>query len=176
MTVRSFADSPLGVLTLAGDGAHLTGLWLPGQKYFAATLPPDAPRCDAAAVFVQTRRFLHAYFAGDWPDWLPPVALPQASAFRLAVWRLLMQIPCGQVTTYGALAQEMRRAGWHASPRAVAGAVAHNPISIILPCHRVVGAHGALTGYAGGLPAKTWLLAHEGVDMAAGRVRIAAER
>lgn len=172
MMVRGSFASPLGLLTLASDGTHLTGLWLPDQKYFASVLPPDAPVCADLAVFKRTHRWLRAYFAGERLDWLPPLAWPQASLFRQAVWHKLLQIPYGQVTTYGALAQSLAQDGMHTSPRAVAGAVAHNPISIVVPCHRVVGAQGALTGYAGGLQAKKWLLAREGVAVQDARVCI----
>lgn len=157
-------DSPLGTLTLAGSEEALTGLWLPGQKYFAATLPSDALRRDDLPVFRQAASWLDAYFARRLLPSLPPLA-PVGSDFRQAVWQLLLEIPYGETTTYGALARRLRQRGISAAPQAVGGAVGHNPISIIIPCHRVVGSHGSLTGYAGGLAAKARLLAHEGVDM-----------
>ncbi len=119
---------------------------------------------DDLPVFRQAVAWLDAYFAKQpLPD-LPPLA-PRGSDFRQAVWRLLLEIPYGQVTTYGALAQILRDRGISAAAQAVGGAVGHNPISILIPCHRVVGADGSLTGYAGGVEKKRFLLALEGVDM-----------
>ena len=155
-------DSPLGTLTLAGSEEALTGLWLPGQKYFAATLPSDALRRDDLPVFRQAASWLDAYFARRLLPALPPLA-PVGSDFRQAVWQLLLEIPYGQTTTYGALAKRLN-AG-RMSAQAVGGAVGHNPISIIVPCHRVVGANGSLTGYAGGLDRKIRLLEIEQTDM-----------
>ena len=160
--------SPVGRLTLASDGENLVGLWLEGQKYFGQPLLPGACVQDGGlAVFRAARQWLDAYFAGEQPC---PGALPlrpAGSAFRQQVWALLCRIPYGATTTYGALAArlaaQMGRPSM--SSQAVGGAVGHNPISIIIPCHRVVGSHGSLTGYAGGLAAKARLLAHEGVDM-----------
>ena len=155
-------DSPLGTLTLAGSEEALTGLWLPGQKYFAATLPSDALRRDDLPVCRQAVSWLDAYFAGRLLPALPPLA-PVGSDFRQAVWQLLLEIPYGQTTTYGALAK--RLGGVRMSAQAVGGAVGHNPISIIVPCHRVVGTSGSLTGYAGGLERKVRLLEIEQTDM-----------
>ena len=156
--------SPLGTIFLAADNGALAGLWLEGQKYFAATLDEAAVERDDLPVFRQAAAWLDAYFAKQpLPD-LPPLA-PRGSDFRQAVWRLLLEIPYGQVTTYGALAQILRDRGISAAAQAVGGAVGHNPISILIPCHRVVGADGSLTGYAGGVEKKRFLLALEGVDM-----------
>ena len=156
--------SPLGRLTIAGEGEAVTGLWLPEQKYFAATLGPCGEDADLP-VFQAARRWLDRYFAGEDPG-PPPLLAPKGGPFRQAVWALLREIPRGQVTTYGALART--RAGRMGRPslsaQAVGGAVGHNPISILIPCHRVVGAGGNLTGYAGGLPAKVYLLHLEGAD------------
>ena len=160
--------SPVGRLTLASDGENLVGLWLEGQKYFGQPLLPGACVQDGGlAVFRAARQWLDAYFAGEQPC---PGALPlrpAGSAFRQQVWALLCRIPYGATTTYGALAArlaaQMGRPSM--SSQAVGGAVGHNPISIIIPCHRVVGSHGSLTGYAGGIAAKAWLLEHEGVDL-----------
>ena len=151
-------DSPLGPLTLASDGVALIGLWLDGQKYYGAGLSP-APTAGALPVFDAACRWLDAYFAGQNPPRLPPLA-PRGTPFRQAVWRLLLAIPYGDTTSYGALAQRLSAAqgGHPVSARAVGGAVGHNPISILIPCHRVLGADGSLTGYAGGLEAKRALL------------------
>lgn len=155
--------SPVGTLYLASDGTHITGLWIEGQKYFAALEGvPEA----SLPVFQQAASWLDSYFAGRLPPSPPPLA-PQGSSFRQAVWSLLLEIPRGQTTTYGALAQRLRKRGIGGAPQAVGGAVGHNPISILIPCHRVVGADGSLTGYAGGLEKKRFLLELEGVDLTA---------
>lgn len=157
--------SPLGGITLASDGERLTGLWFDGQKYFAEGLPAAHTEAELP-VFVQTRRWLAQYFAGQNPDFTPPLAL-HGSPFRLAVWELLQQIPYGCVVTYGELAARLaeRRGVPRISAQAVGGAVGHNPVSVIVPCHRVVGSSGSLTGYAGGIGKKAALLQLEGVDM-----------
>ena len=158
--------SPLGTIFLAADNGALAGLWLEGQKYFAATLDEAAVERDDLPVFRQAAAWLDAYFAKQpLPD-LPPLA-PKGSDFRQAVWRLLLEIPYGQVTTYGALAQILRDRGISAAAQAVGGAVGHNDISLIIPCHRVVGANGSLTGYAGGVDKKIKLLELERADMKA---------
>ena len=159
--------SPLGVLTLGSDGAALTGLWLAGQKYFGAGLPDAPAQRPDLPVFAKARAWLDRYFAGERPAPQELPLRPMGTPFRALVWDLLCQIPYGQVTTYGALAQavaaELGRPSM--SGQAVGGAVGHNPISIIIPCHRVVGSGGSLTGYAGGIAAKVWLLEHEGADL-----------
>jgi len=156
--------SPLGGITLASDGENLTGLWFDGQKYFAAGLPPVREVRDLP-VFAQTRAWLDAYFCGETPASMPPLAL-SGTPFRRAVWDLLRQIPYGQVTTYRDLAAALaRQQGLTAmAAQAVGAAVGRNPVSLLVPCHRVVGSNGSLTGYAGGLDKKLWLLRREGVD------------
>lgn len=154
---RTVIQSPAGPLLLASDGNAITGLWLEGQKYFAAGLDTDAEENAALPVFRQTALWLDAYFARKDLPALPPLA-PAGSAFRLSVWERLREIPYGQTRTYGELS-----AALHSSPRAVGGAVGHNPISILIPCHRVVGSDGSLTGYAGGLNKKKLLLKLEGI-------------
>ena len=156
ITYLTTLPSPVGTLTLAADGTALTGLWLEGQKYFGA---------EDLSVFREAEAWLKAYFAKAPLPALPPLA-PQGSSFRQAVWQLLLEIPYGTVTTYGALAQKLRDRGISAAAQAVGGAVGHNPISILIPCHRVVGSDGSLTGYAGGVAKKQFLLELEGVDMA----------
>lgn len=165
MTYLTTLSSPVGPLHLASDGGAVTGLWLEGQKYFAATLTGETREAPELPVFQQTAAWLDAYFAGKPLPALPSLA-PKGSPFRQAVWQLLLEIPRGQTATYGALAQALRERGVSAAPQAVGGAVGHNPISILIPCHRVVGAGGSLTGYAGGLAAKRYLLELEGVDTA----------
>lgn len=164
MTYLTKLDSPLGPVHLASDGESLVGLWLEGQKYFAAGLGPETEERPDLPVFRQTAQWLEAYFAGRECPPLPPLA-PQGSAFRQAVWKRLLEIPFGGTTTYGALAEQLKASGIAAAPQAVGGAVGHNPISILIPCHRVVGTDGSLTGYAGGVEKKRFLLELEGVDL-----------
>ena len=156
--------SPVGTLTLASDGEALTGLWLEGQKYFGAGLPDTAVRAAELPVFQAAEAWLAAYFSRSPLPALPPLA-PRGTPFRQAVWQLLREIPYGAVTTYGALAQKLRDRGVSAAAQAVGGAVGHNPISILIPCHRCVGSGGSLTGYAGGVARKRFLLELEGADM-----------
>ena len=156
--------SPVGPLYLASDGEALTGLWLEGQKYFAATLTGEPEEQPELPVFLQAEAWLGAYFSGGLLPALPPLA-PKGSVFRQAVWKQLLEIPYGETATYGEITRKLRESGIPAAPQAVGGAVGHNPISILIPCHRVVGASGSLTGYAGGIEKKQFLLALEGVDL-----------
>lgn len=158
--------SPLGEITMAGSTQALTGLWFSGQKHFGAHLPKEAVPGDTP-VFDQTKAWLNDYFRGQSPGPLPPMAV-QGSAFQQIVWDLLRQIPYGTCTTYGALAKQaaLQLGRDTMSAQAVGGAVGRNPISILIPCHRVIGTGGSLTGYAGGLDRKLFLLRLEGVDTA----------
>lgn len=157
--------SPLGDITLASDGEKLTGLWFDGQKYFGAGLP-EQPEQRELVVFEQTKNWLDIYFSGKVPDFTPPLAMA-GSLFRRDVWEIMLGIPYGQTMTYGAIAGRLaaQRGLAQMSAHAVGGAVAHNPISLIIPCHRVVGSNGSLTGYAGGLDKKVKLLQMEKADM-----------
>lgn len=155
-------NSPLGTITLAGDGEALAGLWFAGQKYDCATLPHDARECGDSDAFDAAVRWLDEYFAGGRPGFMPKLS-PQGSEFRRRVWAELVKIPYGETTTYGRIAHDLGLSS--AAARAVGGAVGHNPISIIIPCHRVLGAGGALTGYAGGLERKRFLLELEGIRL-----------
>ncbi len=148
-------DSPVGKLTIASDGAAVCGLWLEGQKYHGDTVPEEMTRSDEAGGFAELRAWLDAYFAGERPDPASVPLAPIGSEFRQAVWQKLLEIPYGKLTTYGTIAQALKEERGKASALAVGGAVGHNPISIIIPCHRVVGSDGSLTGYAGGLTRKT---------------------
>ena len=165
MTFLTHYDSPLGGVLLAADESGLTGLWFEGQKYFADNLPEERAERETETLAL-AKRWLDIYFAGKEPDFMPPLH-PVGSPFRRAVWELLLEIPYGQTTTYGELsrrlAAEMGIA--HMSAQAVGGAVGHNGISIIIPCHRVVGTGGSLTGYAGGVDKKVKLLELERADM-----------
>ena len=158
-------DSPLGGILLAADESGLTGLWFDGQKYFARTLPADRVEREST-VLTEAKRWLDIYFSGREPDFMLPLH-PIGSAFRQAVWELLLQIPYGQTTTYGEIARKLaeKQGLARVSAQAVGGAVGHNEISIIIPCHRVVGTNGSLTGYAGGIHKKVQLLELERVDM-----------
>ena len=157
MTYIQHYDSPLGGILLAADEIGLTGLWFEGQKYFARDLS-DVRIEQETPVLAEAKRWLDSYFTGKEPDFTPPLHLI-GSDFRRRVWKRLLEIPYGQTTTYGALL------GGGMSAQAVGGAVGHNPISIIVPCHRVIGANGSLTGYAGGIDKKIGLLTLEGVDV-----------
>ena len=151
-------DSPLGGILLAADEIGLTGLWFFGQSYFADTLPTEQI-AQETPILAQAREWLDEYFSGKEPDFTPTLH-PIGSPFRQAVWKLLLQIPYGQTTTYGEIARQLEKLQNrpHMSAQAVGGAVGHNGISIIIPCHRVVGTKGSLTGYAGGLDKKMALL------------------
>ena len=154
-------ESPIGRLWISADGGGLTAVHFeqPGE---AARWESDAAGAEAARL---ARRWLDLYFAGAVPDFLPPLHL-LGSDFQQAVWQILLSIPYGTVRTYGEIARELsRRRGGSMAAQAVGGAVGRNPIAIIVPCHRVVGAHGNLTGYAAGLAKKKALLALEGLDM-----------
>lgn len=153
MHYTQMISSPLGSILLSADEVGLTGLWFDGGRYYAETLPEEHVERETP-ILTDTKRWLDVYFSGREPDFTPPLH-PAGSPFRQAVWQLLLEIPYGQTTTYGALL------GDGASARAVGGAVGRNPISIIVPCHRVIGADGSLTGYAGGVDRKIRLLALE---------------
>ena len=156
-------DSPLGGITMGSDGESLIGLWFDGQKYDADVLD-ETHEEKSLPVFAETVRWLDLYFDGQRPDFTPPLSL-RGSDFRRDVWKLLLAVPYGKTTTYGELADRLAKARGlsRMSAQAVGGAVGHNPISIIVPCHRVVGKSGNLTGYAGGLEKKKFLLSLEGV-------------
>lgn len=167
MPFQTTYASPLGQLTLVSDGRSLTGLWLENQKYFAATQPDHVTVTTDLPVFHQVQDWLDRYFSGQMPNPLELSLSPIGSDFRQTVWRHLLEIPYGHLTTYGEIAnkiaKEMGRASF--SSQAVGGAVGHNPISILIPCHRVIGANGNLTGYAGGLTNKIKLLTLEGIEL-----------
>lgn len=164
MRYTTTCNSPVGKLLLASDGAHLIGLWLEGQKHYAEGLGDATVTEDSLPIFAQTKRWLDAYFAGEQPQIETIPLAPEGSEFRRRICRLLCEIPYGTLTTYGQLAKDYQaRFGQKTAARAVGGAVGKNPISILIPCHRVVGANGAITGYAGGLDNKRILLAHEGI-------------
>ena len=159
--------SPVGVITLASDGEKLAGLWLEGQKYHGGAIAGSMTEKEDIPVFDAAKRWLERYFAGEKPSASELPLAPVGGEFRQMVWEILCGIPYGSVMTYGDIAKRMavklNRPAM--SGQAVGGAVGHNPISIIIPCHRVVGSNGSLTGYAGGIDTKIKLLELEGVDM-----------
>ena len=160
MIYTAHYTSPLGGITLTSDGTALTGLYFDGERDF-----PDlsAGRKKDLPVFGEVIRWLDLYFAGKEPDFMPPLA-PVGTAFQMSVWEILRTIPYGETTTYGAIARRLEeQTKKRMSAQAVGGAVGRNPISIIVPCHRVIGADGSLTGYAGGLDKKEYLLGLEGI-------------
>lgn len=160
--------SPIGKLTLAcNESGELVGLWIEGQKYFMDSIPLKSLSRRETPVLERARDWLDRYFAGARPKPSELPLAPAGSAFRREVWRLLCEIPYGEVVTYGELAKKIaaRRGADHMSAQAVGGAVGHNPVSVVIPCHRVVGSDGSLTGYAGGLKRKNALLTHERVQI-----------
>lgn len=165
MTYIKHYDSPLGGILLAADDAELTGLWFDGEKYFADNLPAEHTETDTP-VLLEAKRWLDIYFSGKKPGFMPPLH-PIGSEFRQAVWEILLQIPYGQTTTYGEIARQLaeKKGITRMSAQAVGGAVGHNEISVIIPCHRVVGTNGSLTGYAGGIGRKVRLLELEKADI-----------
>lgn len=167
MIYTMYCDSPIGRLLLAGKNSALIGVWLEGQKYFLGTLRNEVKEDNNSPILLQTKKWLERYFANEKPSVGELPLAPIGSEFRKEVWKILCEIPYGEVTTYGEIARKLviQRGLSSMSAQAVGGAVGHNPISIIVPCHRVVGANGSLTGYAGGLDNKIKLLVHEGVDM-----------
>ena len=156
-------ETPLGSVLLAADETGLTGLWFDGAGYYAAGLAARHEEKEVP-VFEKVRTWLDLYFSGKQPECLPPLHMI-GSPFRIRVWEMLLQIPYGQTMTYGELAAQIakERGIERMSAQAVGGAGAHNPISILIPCHRMVGTNGSLTGYAGGIPRKVELLKLEGV-------------
>ena len=167
MYYATTCPSPIGVITLASDGDNLIGLWMEGQKYHGDTLPMAMISKEDMPIFTAAKKWLKRYFAGEKPA---PSELPLApigGEFRQGVWSILREIPYGEVVTYGDIARKLavKLGKQSMSSQAVGGAVGHNPISIIIPCHRVVGSGGNLTGYSAGVKTKIALLKLEGVDM-----------
>lgn len=167
MYYKTTYTSPVGIMTLACDGESIVGLWNEGQKYHGSDISIEMTIKDDIPVFKVAKKWLDRYFAGKNPTISELPLAPIGGEFRQIVWDILCQIPYGEVITYGEIAKivaaKMNKATM--SSQAVGGAVGHNPISIIIPCHRVVGAKGNLTGYAGGICMKVKLLELEGIDM-----------
>ena len=165
MQYISHYRSPIGNILLAADEIGLTGLWFEGQKYFALYLDKEHEEREIP-IFEKVKQWLDVYFSGREPDFTVPLHFT-GTDFQNEVWEILCTIPYGQTMTYGEIAEQIaaKKGLPRMSAQAVGGAVAHNEISIIVPCHRVVGANGSLTGYAGGIEKKIKLLQLEQVDM-----------
>lgn len=160
-------NSPIGDILLASKNEKLIGLWLENQKYYLANFKEELKEVEGNDILNKTKEWLNRYFKGDRPKINELDIEPIGSDFRKSVWRILCNIPYGEVITYNDIAKEIAKEKGikQMSAQAVGGAVGHNPISIIIPCHRVVGSNGSLTGYAGGVKKKKYLLEHEKVDM-----------
>lgn len=166
MYYSSYYDSPVGEIFIAANEDKITGLWFVGEKYFGSTIDMAMTEEKTTAVIKKACGWLDRYFAGEAPDIREIPLAPSGSDFRRIVWSVLTEIPYGHIMTYGEVAEKtaaiMGRKSM--SSQAVGGAVGHNPISVIIPCHRVIGRGGNLTGYAGGIDKKKKLLELEGVD------------
>ena len=166
MLYKTIYETSLGNILIVSDENNIIGLWFEGQKYFLANIKDDITQKDDLPILQSAKLWLDQYFAGQKPNIADLKLAPRGNDFRLTVWKILCEIPYGQLTTYGEIAKKvaivMNKESM--SAQAVGGAVGHNPISIIIPCHRVVGSHGSLTGYAGGIDKKIKLLQLEGVD------------
>jgi len=160
-------SSPLGTITLACCDDNFVGLWTEGQKYHGDTIPEAMIEYNDIPIFGTAKKWLDRYFAGEKPDIAELPLAPIGGVFRQSVWKILCEIPYGKVITYGGIAKKMavEMGRESMSSQAVGGAVGHNPISIIIPCHRVVGSNGSLTGFSGGIQMKVKLLELEGMDM-----------
>lgn len=158
-------NSPFGRMTMASDGESLIGLWFDGQKHFGSTLTEEYTQKELP-VFKQTVKWLNIYFSGKAPDFTPPLNM-KTTAFRKDVWEIMLTIPFGKTMTYKEIAHKIakQKGLTKISAQAVGGAVGHNAISLIIPCHRVVGTNGSLTGYAGGIQTKMKLLKLEKTDI-----------
>lgn len=167
MIYITYYASPIGKLVLACKEGVLIGLWMEGQKYFMSNFVDEIEENDNVEPFTKVKEWLERYFNNERPSVKELPLSPQGSEFRKDVWDILCTIPYGETCTYKDIANLIakRRGVDRMSAQAIGGAVGHNPISIIIPCHRVVGTNGSLTGYAGGIDKKVFLLKHEGVSM-----------
>ncbi len=152
-------SSPIGEMLIVSDGEAVCGAWFLGQKHYLSSIDSEIIENDNLAIFVKVKKWLDDYFSGFNPE-LDFELKPSGSDFRVRVWEILMEIPYGETVTYGEIASRLSDS---MSAQAVGGAVGHNPISILIPCHRVLGANGKLTGYAGGIDRKIELLKIEGI-------------
>ena len=167
MVYTTHYKSPVGDILLASKDNKLIGLWIEGQKHYLSNLKEEKQENDKEEILIKTKKWLDRYFKAEKPSIKELELNPIGSKFREQVWKILCDIPYGQVITYNDIAKEIakQRGMKRMSAQAVGGAVGHNPISIIIPCHRVIGTNGSLTGYAGGINKKVFLLKHEKVNM-----------
>lgn len=167
MIYITYYNSPIGDILLASKNDKLIGLWIENQKYYLSGFKEELKEVDNNKILNKAKKWLDRYFDGEKPNINELELEPIGSDFRKSVWRILCNIPYGEVITYNDIAKEIAKEKGikQMSAQAVGGAVGHNPISIIIPCHRVVGSNGSLTGYAGGVKKKKYLLEHEKVDM-----------
>jgi len=167
MIYNTYYESPIGNLMLASRGETLIGLWMRDQKYFAATVNEEIVENNDLPIFIETKKWLDRYFAGQKPKLTELALEPEGTDFRKEVWDILCEIEYGELLSYGDIAKRIaqKRGKKTMSAQAVGGAVGHNPISVIIPCHRVVGSDGSLTGFSGGLEKKIKLLELENIDM-----------
>ena len=167
MVYKTYYDSPIGKLFIASDGESIIGLCIEGQKYYLDKIEKESILKNDLAIFEKTKKWLDSYFKQEKPKISELSLAPEGNTFRQYIWELLCEIPYGETTTYGELAKKVAKKlnKPSMSAQAVGNAVGHNPISIIIPCHRVVGKNGSLTGYAGGIDKKIKLLEIENVNM-----------
>lgn len=167
MIYTSTYKSPIGNLLIASKDNKLVGLWMENQKYYLSNFKEKIVETENLEILVKTKKWLDRYFNGEKPNINELEINPVGSEFRKSVWEILKNIPYGEVITYNDIAKELAKQKGikKMSAQAVGGAVGHNPISIIIPCHRVVSTNGSLTGYAGGIKKKIYLLEHEKVNM-----------
>lgn len=166
MLVKSEYQSPLGQLLILCDEKTVKGVWFKKQKYFGAQYDLASIPAGENETTTQVKGWLTQYFAREIPEIHFALLAPETTGFRQKVFEILKRVPAGQTITYKEIADKLREqeSGVKGSARAVGGAVGHNPISLLIPCHRVVGSDGSLTGYAGGIERKKALLALEGFD------------
>ncbi|BAC43976.1 methylated-DNA--[protein]-cysteine S-methyltransferase [Malacoplasma penetrans] len=167
MIYTSIYKSPLGEISIACSDNKLIGLWIEGQKHFFSKYKNDIVVNNDIEILIKTKKWLDKYFKGLNPNPKDLEINPQGSAFQIEVWNILSKIPYGKTITYNDIAKEIANSKGikKMSAQAVGGAVGHNPLTIIIPCHRVVGCKGNLTGYAGGLDKKIYLLELEKCNM-----------
>ena len=167
MIYKPYYQSPIGKLLLASKENKLIGLWIEGQKYYLGNLKEELQENNTEEILIKTKKWLDRYFDDKKPEISELELDPIGSEFRKNVWKLLCKIPYGKITTYKSIAENVAKImnRKQMSAQAIGGAVGHNPISIIIPCHRVIGTDGSLTGYAGGIDKKIKLLKLEKVDL-----------
>ena len=167
MVYKTYYDSPVGKLFIASDGENIIGLCIEGQKYYLDKIEKEGILKKDLSIFNKTKKWLDRYFKQEKPEISELSLMPEGNAFRQCVWEFLCEIPYGETITYGDLAKKVaeKLKKPSMSAQAVGNAVGHNPISIIIPCHRVVGKNGSLTGYAGGIDKKIKLLEIENVNI-----------